>query len=316
MLPSKKILIALALLIVGIGALAWYGYNRGSDTYTSTSDQNLLSIDASNIATTASQTDTDNDGLPDWEELLYNTDPKNPDTDGDGTSDGEEIKLGRNPLLKGPKDSLTSKDSSVATSTPEEKENLTLTDTFARNFFTKYMNTQQSGVKITPDNVDQFASDYLRTATLPTISTKQYAGSDLSLVDSDKAHISSYKDATTAVFGKYWPSSSEKTNELSIMQQAFSKSDTKALDQLTTVISAYQNTLNNLLKIPVPKLAMSIHLNVVNSLATYIQTLKMIQVAYTDPMSGLVGLNEYSTSQSNISVSIVSMQMYFINSLK
>lgn len=313
MLPSKKIFIMLALLIVGIGALAWYGYNRGSNV-DYTSDQNLLSVATSSIANlAASKIDTDNDDLPDWEETLYGTDPKNPDTDSDKTLDGKEIELGRNPLIKGPKDFLATKDNPTATSTVEE-EKLTLTDSFARGFFTQYMNAQQSGAKITPENVDQFASNYLKNTKLPTISAKQYSEADLSLANSDQVNILTYKNAINAIFTKYWPK--EKNNELIIMQKAFTNNDTKALSSLTPIISAYQNTLRNILGLSVPKLAVSTHLNLVNSLSTYIETLKMIQQAYTDPLTGLIGLNSYSTSQLNTSVSIVSLQMYLINSLK
>lgn len=316
MLPSKKILILLALLIVGIGALAWYGYSRGSDTnYTDTPNQNPLTVESSSgVDTAASQIDSDNDGLPDWEEALYGTDPKNPDTDGDGTPDGKEIELGRNPLIKGPNDSMTSKAGSATTATSTEKENLTLTDTFARNFFTQYMNAQESGTKITPDNADQFASDYLGTTPLPDITVKQYAQTDLSLTESNQANLKSYRDAIVAIFAKYWPSG--KTNELSIMQQAFVNNDTKALVGLTPIISAYQNTLNNVLALSVPRLAVSLHLSVVNSLAIYIQTLKMVQLSFTDPLSGLVGLNAYQDNNANVQVSLANLQMYFINNLK
>ncbi|MDP2593112.1 MAG: hypothetical protein Q8P52_00465 [bacterium] len=51
-------------------------------------------------------TDSDSDGLKDWEEELWGTDPFNPDTDGDGTSDGDEIREGRDPRLKWPNDKL------------------------------------------------------------------------------------------------------------------------------------------------------------------------------------------------------------------
>jgi hypothetical protein len=50
--------------------------------------------------------DSDNDGLRDWEENLYKTDPLNPDTDADGYLDGEEINSGHNPSIKGPNDKL------------------------------------------------------------------------------------------------------------------------------------------------------------------------------------------------------------------
>ena len=51
--------------------------------------------------------DSDNDGLKDWEEELYKTDPHNPDTDGDGYLDGEEVNSGHNPLVKAPGDKLS-----------------------------------------------------------------------------------------------------------------------------------------------------------------------------------------------------------------
>ena len=305
----------LAVLVVSIGVLILYEYNgKHTGNQPNASDQNLLAVASSSpsIDTSVSQIDSDKDDLPDWEEALYGTNPNKADTDGDDTSDGKEVSLGRNPIVKGPNDFLASEENPVAASAAEE--NLTLTDTFARDFFTQYMNTQQSGTQITSANADQLASDYLKKTPLPSISAKQYTQADLLLVDSDKTHLSNYQNAIGAVFAKYWPSG--KTNELTIMQQAFTNEDATALSNLTAIISAYQNSLNNILTIPVPKLAASLHLNVINSLSTYIQTLKMIRMAYTDPISGLVGLNAYQKNYANISVSLVNMQMYFINNLK
>ena len=42
--------------------------------------------------------DSDNDGLPDDEEVRIGTDPNNPDTDGDGVMDGQEVSDGTDPL--------------------------------------------------------------------------------------------------------------------------------------------------------------------------------------------------------------------------
>jgi len=50
--------------------------------------------------------DNDNDGLKDWEEELYKTNPNNPDTDADGYLDGEEVNSGHNPLVKAPGDEI------------------------------------------------------------------------------------------------------------------------------------------------------------------------------------------------------------------
>jgi hypothetical protein len=44
------------------------------------------------------KSDMDGDGLSDYWELKFHTDPLNPDTDGDGWSDGAEVDRGYNPL--------------------------------------------------------------------------------------------------------------------------------------------------------------------------------------------------------------------------
>ena len=48
-----------------------------------------------------SNVDTDGDGLRDWEEDVWGTDPENPDTDGDGLMDGEEVLNERDPNKNG-----------------------------------------------------------------------------------------------------------------------------------------------------------------------------------------------------------------------
>ena len=41
--------------------------------------------------------DTDDDGLTDGDEVIAGTDANNPDTDGDGTNDGDEVTNGTDP---------------------------------------------------------------------------------------------------------------------------------------------------------------------------------------------------------------------------
>jgi len=53
--------------------------------------------------------DFDHDGLKNWEEETWRTNPNNPDTDGDGYLDGEEVASGYDPTKKAPGDELPDK---------------------------------------------------------------------------------------------------------------------------------------------------------------------------------------------------------------
>ncbi|MCR4322823.1 MAG: thrombospondin type 3 repeat-containing protein [Candidatus Azambacteria bacterium] len=63
--------------------------------------------------------DPDNDGLKNWEEGIYKTDPRNPDTDGDGYLDGEEVASGYDPVVKAPNDALEGADTNSPRPAPK-----------------------------------------------------------------------------------------------------------------------------------------------------------------------------------------------------
>lgn len=100
--------------------------------------------------------DSDNDGLRDWEEELYHTDPNNPDTDNDGYLDGEEVDSGHNPLVKAPGDKLSFYPLPLG-----EKYNITnkiLNEEAARNLLLSYLSQKADYLKDHPEikNPDQF----------------------------------------------------------------------------------------------------------------------------------------------------------------
>ena len=71
-----------------------YDHHRDPDA-----DQ-LTNLEEFNLGTDPNQADTDQDGIPDNDEVhLYETDPRLVDTDGDGIQDGVEIEIGLNPLV-------------------------------------------------------------------------------------------------------------------------------------------------------------------------------------------------------------------------
>jgi len=116
-----------SLLALGIASLilvAIFGYSFLS-RYSSQGNSVGTETKTPSSQRSETATDSDNDGLKDWEEVLWKTDPKNPDTDGDGTPDGEEIKTWRNPLVRAPNDKfLTDEIASEIKTSAKLEENL------------------------------------------------------------------------------------------------------------------------------------------------------------------------------------------------
>jgi hypothetical protein len=86
------LILAAAFLVIRVGS----SFYRSAKTAALISQIVITPAPEENLLTK----DSDNDGIPDYLEAYYRTDPFNPDTDGDGYLDGEEIVAGTDPLKK------------------------------------------------------------------------------------------------------------------------------------------------------------------------------------------------------------------------
>lgn len=107
MLVSKKIYTLATVILIAFGLFILWKYFFSLNT---SSDANLPKP---NTTADSLEMDTDGDGLKDWEETLYSTNPKLVDTDGDSMNDGEEVSSNRDPLKYGVGESIEVKPSDV-----------------------------------------------------------------------------------------------------------------------------------------------------------------------------------------------------------
>ncbi|MBQ7197068.1 MAG: InlB B-repeat-containing protein [Synergistaceae bacterium] len=99
----------------------------------------LTNIQEGNFGTNMILTDTDMDGLTDYEEVItYKTDPLKPDTDDDGVDDGTEVAIGSNPLVAETK-FTTSLETSRTAEDPEAIDVSVSMDSSAENAGTLYV---------------------------------------------------------------------------------------------------------------------------------------------------------------------------------
>ncbi|MEK7502815.1 MAG: hypothetical protein AAB556_00015, partial [Patescibacteria group bacterium] len=130
-LPSKNFVKAVGsiITILVIGWLVLYIWDKGKDSAGNPAQN-------SPTASIEADKDTDNDGLKDWEEQLWTTNPTLTDTDGDGTKDGDEVKAGRNPKIAGADklenpEEIIKKDSADSATTFTAK----IAEEFGKNYF-------------------------------------------------------------------------------------------------------------------------------------------------------------------------------------
>ena len=112
---SLFFVITLALLTVGFLAYMVSGAKKVLPLPT---QRELLKTNNTAATSTLISPDTDRDGLLDWEETLWKTDPTQADTDKDGTSDSQEVAERRDPTKPAPGDALSGirKDTGTPTS--------------------------------------------------------------------------------------------------------------------------------------------------------------------------------------------------------
>lgn len=296
-LPSKKLIISALILFGLIGGGFWFSKNKPFSREKTAQTSIPSQKDFKKLL--ASDQDSDADGLKDWEEVLWSTNPNNPDTDADGTPDGKEIEQNRNPLIAGPNDSLSLSASRTAAETSSEKP-LSLTEQIGREFLTNYLTFKKSG-----ERVDSYTQEDLISAMINGLKTQEfeniYALKDLSLnPKADQKAIEEYATGLEKIFEKNF--NPLKENELKILQSAveFGVEKPEVLEKLKPYELAYKNSAREMLKINAPASYAQTHLNFINSLTKIEKSVVAFQQLFNDPAQAIQGLKWYQEEEKQM----------------
>lgn len=292
--------VVLALLIV---SGAWYFSTGKNNQKDSVSPDSGLKQVANLIA----EKDSDNDGLKDWEEPLWGTDPQKSDTDGDKTNDGDEIKTNRDPLKPAPNDirQETAKQTGVATSTEE----ITATDKFSRELFARYLAFKQGGEALDQKSQDIIISSMLAETQLD-IKAPIHSSAEFKLSqDNSATALKNYGN----LLGEAIISASPETsvNEIMILNEAVQAESGDKIKELDPIIEGYQKLIKLVMATAVPTEALSIHLNFVNSLEQVLANIKTFRQFFDDPVATLAGINSYEDSVAKLQSSITGFRSFF-----
>jgi hypothetical protein len=299
LLQNKK-----ATLIVGaIVFLAVIFFLKNQSNYKNQASQDAVLAYGNLAVKDLVEKDTDLDGIQDWEEGLWGTDPTKKDTNDDGTPDNVEIARMKTERQ------LAGEDGQINLS-PEE-ENLTQTDKFSRELFTTVAALNQTG------QVDQNTVDTLTTSLVEKIKNpeirKTFIISDI-LTTEDNS-LAAFQQYNTAVNNLY-TQNPINGNALDILQEFVGDGENiniNALTKLDPILNQTKSFIDGMLKIKVPSSIAPLHLDITNSLQRLVENLTDLQLFESDPVIAMSAMSKYEENTALLEASAKKMSDVITN---
>lgn len=291
-LPSKKFVKVIgAVLVLGAVILAISMLVGRRETFENSENDSLFA--AEGAIDNFYNADSDEDGVYDWEEGLWGTDPFDKDSDEDGISDGDEINQNKEEIRQ--KNSL-GVDQAVSS------DSLNQTEIFARQLFSAASLANQGG-GLTVNSVDAFSKSFGDAIEQSAIKDP------FTLVDLKLASVApaEYKAGLAKVFDPYLKAHINPTQVI----YNFSSGDTSALSDIESLSKIHSDISNELLKMQAPHNAAGIHLTLVNSNAKLSVAYLNMKNLIDDPVLAIVGFSQYQEYSSETEKALESLSKYF-----
>ncbi len=296
-LSSKARVFLAVFVVLGTGFGAWL-MTRG-DASTPPDDPTATRA-AARVAQIAALTrDQDADGLKDWEEGIFRTDPQNPDTDTDGTSDGEEIRQSRDPLVHGPNDALaTSTQQVIDWEDTAGPVNLTgrIAQSLGQQLIAQHLLNPEKNL-----NPKEIAAQIAEGAAAYKPAIQSLTLKDLTITkDESPETIIVWAEQFDAAIQRSFRNT--KQDEVSLMLQAIQKEDYQALTLLDAYITAYDAVAGDIKKLPVPSSFSGEQLRFLNLLVQFREIATHFRTAEEDPVAAIAGIKPYFMLTDHIEV--------------
>jgi len=297
---SKKsnLIISISILLAGIliGGYLVLSSKIGSADL---SQQIMGFFGAGNQQQDEKTKDVDQDGLTDWQEEIYKTDPLNPDTDGDGYLDGEEVLSGYDPLKPAPDDKLL--DKAIEPRPKAGSLQINLTDALAEALLAEMQKTKAEETFTVEDEdtvvlknnelIDNALIAALSKSPqlyyIPTIPDSEIQTSN----DNSETAIKSYAAKVMAVLDKHI--SAEQGITKSGLEVALESTQTKDYSALDKYIRAYKNSYQEIKTIPAPSTWKEIHRKYLSLILGSANIFEAIKQSENDPLRAMIAIQQY-----------------------
>lgn len=256
--------------------------------------------------------DTDTDGLPDWQEALYNTDPNNPDSDGDGLSDGEAARAGKLTPQTSASQLPTADDG-----TPRTTEDIladipgvdpapgSITEQFSEEFLQQIVGAN-GGQPLTEEQQQELIGQLFTQYS--TKAAKLFASTygTISVHTNTSVSLSGYTQVVESVYIQN-DVDAEESNPLSLMEALITNNDSSAAPKLLRISKAYAAMAADMRAAQVPPSLAPTHVKSVRALEELSKSTAAISSFQKDPLASLGALTVFNSSSKDFAASITEL---------
>ena len=301
-LPSKKFIVITLIIIGAVGiplAAINYYFSKKNNKGLVANMASIMAgkdIDQNITLNNLVQKDSDGDGLFDWEEALWGTNPNNKYTN-EGITDGEFIAQKKKELV-------ASEDGQTET---QGEENLNETEKFSREFLATVTALKQTGNlnEGAISNIANVVGEKVGNSNLPN----NYRVTDLNKTyDVTKESQANFYNTIGDIYSKY----REKGlgTELENVDTATGQTDTT---ELLRIGQAYQDFSNEMANLSVPNNLVPNTLDILNGSYNTGLAIKNLAQMADNPLVGLIGLTQYQKWSEQFITASEDLRTYLIN---
>jgi len=283
-----KIIILFAGLLILLGGLVWLFKNKDQQIVFINEDQIVAdeSREGSEKNEQNSAIDSDGDGLKDWEEKLWGTNPLNADTDGDGISDDAEIEQGSNPLKAGKNELLEGLIAGEDIGEPLEG----VTKDLSQQFISNYLAFKGRG--LAPSSIGEaMGQGIAREIESAPLLKDTYEISDTKTIPATSQNIRAYGNAVGKIINENFDAFEE--NELTVLVRLItteSYEDEKLFGEYRV---SYFKAADALTAMPAPETYATLHVDLINNFNNLVVINGVFKNFSADPVNVFIHLGHY-----------------------
>ncbi|RJQ37196.1 hypothetical protein C4552_01715 [Candidatus Parcubacteria bacterium] len=292
----------LFVIVPLLAAASFFGVRAAfgtDDERYGSSPQSLASALSAATRNPAANQDSDQDGLLDWQETVYRTDPQNPDTDGDGTLDGAEIKEGRDPLKPGPDDPLEFAAINASGGAPPDGAGPNLTTAFLSQIVGGFSGEIDSNGVLNAEQSEVLLSAAETLDSKSALGIPQASRGELTLTTTgDPTVVKQYFNGIGTIYATTFPSFSRNT--IGMLEPSPKTASGADATSPEGVIQILDEAIRAVRALPAPQAFGDFAVSELNYLLALKRISEILKDAKNDPLAGIVAVGELQAQTQRI----------------